>query len=293
MTNAEEKENEELEVSVEATEEEEVVSEETSSEDEESQQEEEAVESQEKPKRQTKFQKRIDDLTHKQREAERQRDEYYKVANQMVEENKKLREQAHSNIKFGAEEMEGRIKSELDSAKVEYKKAYEEGDADKIMEAQQKMIDASTQRGKLDQVKQYSDPSNFDQSDVPTVVPPPNSKAVEWASENPWFNKDMVMTNAAYTIHDELVKSGVQGDSEDYYSKLDDRMRSEFPHKFPDGKTSHQKSNVSNQTMVTPAGNQASTKSRKVRLSPSQVQVANRLGVPLEEYAKQFVALNN
>tara|TARA_Y100000401_G_scaffold4905_2_gene3419 strand:+ start:174 stop:1034 length:861 start_codon:yes stop_codon:yes gene_type:complete len=283
----EEDKNEELEVSVE---EETVEKEEEVSEEIEQQEE---VQVEEKPKKQSKFQKRIDDLTHKQREAERQRDEYYKVAQQVVEENKKLREQAQSNIKFGAEEMEGRLKSEIESANKEFKKAYEEGDADKIMEAQQKMIEASTQKTKLEQVKQYSDPSNFDESSSPTVVPPPNSKAVEWANENPWFNKDMVMTNAAYTIHDELVKSGVQGDSEDYYSKLDERIRSEFPHKFPDGKTTHQKNNVSNQTLVTPAGNQASTKSRKVRLSPSQVQVANRLGVPLEEYAKQFVALNN
>ena len=293
MTMAEEK-DEELEVSVEETEDEKNAEEEVVAE-EEKDSEEEALEPQEaRPKRQTKFQKRIDDLTKKQREAERQRDEYYKVANQILEENKKLRNEAQSNIKFGAEEMEGRIKSEIEAAKLDYKKAYEEGDADKIMEAQTKMIDVATQRSKLDQVKQYSDPANFDQSKVPDIVPPPNSRAVEWASENPWFNKDMVMTNAAYTIHDELVKGGVQGDSDEYYSKLDQRMKAEFPHKFADEKTSHQKTNVNNtSTVVTPAGNQASTKSRKVRLSPSQVQVANRLGVPLEEYAKQFVALTN
>jgi hypothetical protein len=253
----------------------------------------ETTEAEETPKK-GKFQKRIDDLTKRQREAERQRDEYYKVANSILEENKKLRDQAQSFTKFGATEMETRIESDIKNAETAYKSAYEEGDAEKIVQAQRKMIDAATQRGKLDQVKQASDPSNYE-SKVPDLVPPPNSRAVEWASRNPWFNNDMVMTNAAYTVHDELMKTGVTADSEDYYAQLDLRLSKEFPHKLSEDKTSQQKdSNVSNnQTVVTPAGNQVPHRSRKVRLTPSQVAVANRLGVPLEEYAKQFVALNN
>ena len=246
------------------------------------------------PPKKGKFQKRIDDLTKRQREAERQRDEYYKVANQILEENKKLREQAQSFTKFGATEMESRIESDIKNAETAYKSAYEEGDAEKIVEAQRKMIDAATQRGKLDQVKQASDPSHYE-SKVPDLVPPPNSRAVEWAGRNPWFNNDMVMTNAAYTIHDELMKTGVTADSEDYYAQLDLRLAKEFPHKLSSEQTTQQKdSNATNtQTVVTPAGNQSPHRSRKVRLTPSQVAVANRLGVPLEEYAKQFVALNN
>ena len=249
----------------------------------------------EKPKKSTKFQKRIDDLTRKQREAERQRDEYYNVAVKTMDENKKLRERTAQIGKFGTDEMEARIKSEIESATSAYKSAYEEGDADKIVEAQTRMIDASTQRGKLAEMRQASDQSGSTRPPDPSIPPPPNSRAVEWAERNSWFNKDMVMTNAAYTIHDEIVKSGVHGDSDAYYDQLDARIKQEFPHKFSSGEnvTDQKSSQNVNQTLVTPAGNQSPRKSRKVKLSPSQVAVAKRLGVPLEEYAKQFVALNN
>ena len=107
-----------------------------------------------------------------------------------MDENNSLRTTAKEFSNTSVSEMEARITSDIDKATSDFKKAYEEGDADKIMEAQTKMIDVATQRSKLDQVKQYSDPANFDQSKVPDIVPPPNSRAVEWASENPWFNKD-------------------------------------------------------------------------------------------------------
>ena len=248
-----------------------------------------------KPKRSTKFQKRIDDLTKKQREAERQRDEYYNVAVKTMEDNKKLRDQATQFGKFGTNEMEARIKSEIDGATSAYKAAYEEGDADKIIAAQTRMIDAATQRGKLAEMKQASDQSEKQQSLDQSIPPPPNTRAVEWAEQNPWFNRDMVMTNAAYTIHDELIKKGVRGDSDAYYDQLNERIQQEFPHKFPSDEivTSQKKDSTVSSPLVTPAGNQSPRKSRKVKLSPSQVAVANRLGVPLEEYAKQFVALNN
>jgi hypothetical protein len=258
---------------------------------------EEVVEDKEKKSQKpSKFQKRIDDLTHRQKEAERQRDEYYKVASQTMEENKKLRKQANQFGEFGTKEMEGRINSEMESAKQAYKIAYEEGDADKILDAQTKMMEATNRRGELAQMKQFSDqskqPSDVDRS----IPPPPNAKAVEWASGNPWFNSDMIMTNAAYTIHDELLKQGISGDSDLYYERLDNRMKEEFPHKFSSDDTMTVQKNAGNPvntTLVTPAGNQSPKKSRKVKLSPSQVAVAKRLGVPLEEYAKQFVALNN
>ena len=103
------------------------------------------------------------------------------------------------------------------------------------------------------------------------------------------------MTNVAYTIHDELIRSGVQADSDEYYGKLDERIRSELPNKFSEGQTDtpREKPPVAQQSIVTPAGNNVSSKSRKVRLTPSQVAVANRLGVSLEDYAKEYVALSS
>ena len=157
------------------------------------------------------------------------------------------------------------------------------------------MIDASSRRGELNQLKRVSDQSEVRNDFDRSIPPPPNGMAVEWAGKNSLFNKNMVMTNAAYTIHDELIKSGYNGDSQEYYDKLDSRIKEEFPHKFTSDDTMTDQKSTSNvnQSLVTPAGNQSPKKSRKVKLSPSQVAVAKRLGVPLEEYAKQFVALNN
>lgn len=242
----------------------------------------------EEPKKgKSNFQKRINDLTHKQREAERQRDEYYKVAQQVMDENNRLRQTAKGFSSHSANEMENRIKYEIESAKSDYKKAYEEGDADKIVEAQEKMVKAASQTSDLERVKEAANPKNYEAKEIP-ITPPPDMRAVEWANRNSWFNKDTVMTNAAYAIHDELIKKGVSAESDNYYEMIDSRMREEFPHKFEGKSTPKRKETVD--TVVTPGGNQ-SGKSRKVRLTPSQVAVANRLGVPLQEYAKQFAAL--
>ena len=238
-------------------------------------------------KKPTKYQKRIDELTHRQREAERQRDEYYSVAQKVMDENNKLRQQSKNFSSISATEMESRINADIANAKTEYKQAYEDGDADKIVEAQEKMVKAASQTSDLNKMKDYANPKNFEQRELPVVAPPPDQRAVEWAQDNTWFNQDMVMTNAAYAIHDELVKKGITAESANYYEMIDRRMKEEFPSKI--GGTSTPKS-TDHSTVVTPGGNQTG-KSRKVRLTPSQVAVANRLGVPLQEYAKQFAAL--
>ena len=238
-------------------------------------------------KKPTKYQKRIDELTHRQREAERQRDEYYSVAQKVMDENNKLRQQSKSFSSISATEMESRINADIANAKAEYKQAYEDGDADKIVEAQEKMVKAASQTSDLNKMKDHANPKNFEQRELPVVAPPPDQRAVEWAQDNTWFNQDMVMTNAAYAIHDELVKKGITAESANYYEMIDRRMKEEFPSKI--GGTSTPKS-TDHSTVVTPGGNQTG-KSRKVRLTPSQVAVANRLGVPLQEYANQFAAL--
>ena len=183
-------------------------------------------------KKPTKYQKRIDELTHRQREAERQRDEYYNVAKKVMDENNKLRQQSKSFSSISANEMEHRINADIENAKTAYKKAYEEGDADKIVEAQEKMVKAASQTSDLNKMKDYANPKNFEQQELPVVAPPPDQKAVQWAANNSWFNQDMVMTNAAYAIHDELVKKGITAESENYYEMIDRRMREEFPSKF-------------------------------------------------------------
>ena len=239
-------------------------------------------------KKPSKFQRRIDDLVHKQREAERQRDEYYKVAQKVMDENNRLRTEAKEFSSTSVSEMEARIEADIEKAKADYKSAYEDGDADRIIEAQDRMLKASSQTSKLEAMRSRAAPENYEEQ--APIAPPPDSKAVEWASRNNWFNQDKVMTNAAYAIHDEIVQQGITPDHDGYYDTIDRRMREEFPHKFTGGTTDSRSSkNVA--TVVTPGGNE-SGRSKKVRLSPSQVAVAKRLGVPLEEYAKQFVALD-
>ena len=243
------KDNDELEVEVEETEEETPKAEAQVQEDDSGQE----VESSEQPKKVSKFQKRIDDLVHKQREAERQRDEYYKVAQRVMDENNSLRNAAQEFSTTSVTEMEARISADIEKAKTDYRKAYEDGDADKIIEAQERMIKASSQTNRLDQMRQRSAPENY-QAPEP-IAPPPDSRAVEWASRNSWFNKDMVMTNAAYAIHDDVVKSGVQPSSDAYYEAIDSRMREEFPHKFKEEVTDSP--SPSRNTVVTPGGNES------------------------------------
>ena len=278
------KDNDELEVEVEESEEETPKAEAQVQDDVSGQ---ELAESDEQPKKSSKFQKRIDDLVHKQREAERQRDEYYKVAQKVMDENNSLRKKAQEFSTSSVTEMEARIEADMEKAKADYKKAYEEGDSDRLVEAQERMFKATSKTGELDSMKRQAAPENYKELDP--IAPPPDQRAVEWASKNSWFNKDSVMTNAAYAIHDEVVKSGVEISSDAYYNAIDRRMREEFPHKFQDEAQDTPSSNRN--TIVTPGGNE-SGRSKKVRLSPSQVAVAKRLGVPLEEYAKQFVALD-
>ena len=243
----------------------------------------------ETPKKPSKFQKRIDDLTHKQREAERQRDEYYRVAQTVMEENNKLRVAAKDFSSVSAKEMEDRINAEIAQAKADYRKAYEDGDADKLVDAQERMVKSASQTASVDKYKRAAESPQFNTQQQAPLPPPPDLRAVEWAKQNPWFNKDNVMTNAAYAIHDDLVKTGVTPDSPNYYETIDSRMRQEFPHKFQDDMEEPVRKKEAT-TVVTPGGNQTG-KARKVRLTPSQVAVAKRLGVPLESYAKEFIAL--
>lgn len=277
------KDNDELEVEVEENEEETPKAEAQVQGDDSGQE----LENSDQSKRPSKFQKRIDDLVHKQREAERQRDEYYKVAQKVMDENNSLRKKAQEFSTSSVSEMEARIEADIQKAKADYKKAYEEGNSDELVEAQERMFKATSQTSRLEAMKQEASPDNY--KEMEPIAPPPDQRAVEWASRNTWFNNDSVMTNAAYAIHDEVVKSGVEISSDAYYEAIDKRMREEFPHKFKDDP--QDTGGSYRNTVVTPGGNE-SGRSKKVRLSPSQVAVAKRLGVPLEEYAKQFVALD-
>ena len=244
-------------------------------------------------------QSRIKKLTEKYRQEERDKAEALRVSQQLLEENKKLKTRMQALDTGYLSEYGTRLQSQTDAAKRAYKEAYEAGDTDKMLEAQQALsnIAIETQRyntaktraeqqAKM-QVQRQEQPVQQQQvAQQPQQQPPqPDPRAQSWAEKNDWFGQDKVMTASAFAIHQQLVEEeGFDPQTDEYYTEVDRRIRSEFPHKFQTAKKSGGGSQVAS------AGNSASRSNkqgrRSVKLTHSQVAIAKKLGVPLEEYAK-------
>ena len=242
-------------------------------------------------------QSRIKKLTEKYRQEERDKAEALRVSTQLLEENKKLKSRVQALDTGYLSEYGSRIESQTDAAKRVYKEAYEAGDTDKMLEAQQALsnIAIETQRyntakARADQqarvqVQQQEQPAQQPQPAQQQQQQKPDPRAQDWASKNEWFGQDKVMTAAAFALHSQLTDDeGFDPSSDEYYTEVDRRIRAEFPHKFQTTKKSGGGSQVAS------AGNSASRSTkpgrRSVKLSHSQVAIAKKLGVPLEEYAK-------
>ena len=238
----------------------------------------------------TGVQTRIYKLTKRFREEERQKQTAIQFAENVRKENESLKQRLDSLDKGYQQQFTDRVDSQLDTAKRVLKEAHETGDVDKIVEAQEALSNLAYERGSLAKAKRET-------SDTEQVVKqpqqpqaqapaPPDPKAEAWASRNNWFGQDEIMTYAAFGVHRRLVEDeGFDPSSDEYYSELDNRMRSEFPHKF-DQKS---KSNGGSRKVASAEASASRNKSgrrRSVRLTPSQVAIAKRLNVPLEEYAK-------
>jgi|DEB0MinimDraft_10_1074344.scaffolds.fasta_scaffold09626_2 hypothetical protein len=243
-------------------------------------------------------QKRIKKLTEKYREAERQGQEATTFAQQVLEENKKLRERMEKLDSGYLTEYGARIEAQIGTARKAYKDAYEAGDTDAMIEAQEALARATGEKDRYDMAKRRADQQrearpaqeNLAQyAQMPTQQPQPqhaqpDPKAQSWAEKNEWFGQDEVMTYAAFGIHRKLVEEeGFDPTSDEYYTEIDRRMRVEFPQKFAAKKSS-------TKSQVASAGSSASRTNkqgrRSVKLSPSQIAIAKKLNVPLEEYAK-------
>jgi hypothetical protein len=240
-------------------------------------------------------QKRISRLTEKYRKEERDRQEAVRLAQQLLQEKQQLEGRLKQLDSGYLNEYGARIEAQISTARRAYKDAYEAGDTDKMIEAQEALARASTDKQRYDlaksranervqttavQQEQYVAPQPQRVAQQPQVDP----KAQSWAEKNDWFGQDEVMTYAAFGVHRKLVEEeGFDPQSDEYYSEIDRRMRTEFPHKF-------QTSKKSGNSQVAPAGSSASRSTkqgrRTVRLSPSQIAIAKKLNVPLEEYAK-------
>jgi hypothetical protein len=182
------------------------------------------------------------------------------------------------------------VDSELTGAKIAYKDAYESGDADRLIEAQEHLTAAKLKADKLDNFKLPSLQEEDTEVQEPQAAPQRarDPKAEAWVQENSsWFHVDDEMTAYAMGLHNKLVKSGVDPRSDEYYEKIDSRMRKVFPEEFDDVVEQQTQSEEREQqpTVVAPATR--STSPNKVKLKKSQIAIAKRLGVPLEEYAKQ------
>ena len=241
--------------------------------------------------------KRIDRLTYKIREAERREKEALSFAEQIKRERDDLQTKFTKLDDGYVNEFSTRVKSELESAKASLKQAVSAGDVDAQVAAnqalarlaiEQERINATEEQRKLSEKAQENAGQTIQQPVQSNVQQPktqPDPKAEAWAEKNEWFGKDEAMTYASFGIHKKLVEEeGFNPSSDEYYEEIDRRLRTEFPQKFNDG-GEVQGSKQPVQTVAS-ATRTTRTGRKTVRLTPSQVAIAKKLGVPLEEYAK-------
>ena len=245
-------------------------------------------------------QRRIAKLTHKWREAQRQADEATEYAKAQI----KLKEKAEAKISKlepgFMKSSEDAIKSGLEAAKAALAKAREAGDINAEVEAQALISEYGYKQAKFAETKiaqeelakqketQVKTPEiNLDRRQPAAQTPDPKAEA--WANKNSWFGQDTAMTYTAFDLHKKLTEQeGFDPSSDEYYSEIDKRIRLEFPHKFDTNKSETGETTTKPVQTVASAKRSTNTGRKTVRLTPSQVAIAKKLGVPLEEYAKQL-----
>ena len=239
--------------------------------------------------------KRIAKLTKKMREAERQREEALRFAENVKRERDQFKTAATSLDKNYATEMEGRITSSLSAAQAKLAAARTNEDSKAEVEALTAISQLGYEQGKLAEIKSQHAMEETAANEKPTLQPHHNTakqpardpKAEAWAEENDWFGKDNAMTYTAFDLHRKLTEEeGMDPQSDEYYVEVDKRIRLEFPHKF--GKVEEQQTSKPTQNVAS-ATRSSKTGRKTVRLTPTQVTIAKKLGVPLEEYAKQLI----
>jgi len=243
-----------------------------------------------------KVKKRIDKLTARLRETQRREEAALEYAKNVQQQNQKLEQVFQQTDTQRLEEMQNRVGTQLMALKHVIKKAREEGDIDTETEAQQRLTTMVMEQQRLnattdDRKRQAANPRQVEQ---PEIFRPrqaePDIRAEEWAEQNPWFGSNTVMTHTVRGIHMDLVqKEGFDPSSDEYYSEIDRRMSRIFPSEY--GTEPTQQNNRTNRPVqtVAPATRSSGVNNsarRTVRLTPSQVAIAKKLGVPLEEYAK-------
>ena len=232
--------------------------------------------------------KRIDKLTYRMREAERQREEAVKLAKQMAEQNAALQTKLQSSDTTLVNEYNNRVSSQKEQARKALKEAQELGDAEAIALATEAVAKTSLEEQNVQRLmsrqKQQAEAQPQVENPVEQQLQPAllDSKTEEWAEKNSWFGQDDGMTYAAMGIHQKLLKEGVAPSTKHYFERVDAEMRELFPTRFAD-----ETKNVQSSVAGTSRGAAPAKKgTRSVKLTPSQMAIAKRIGVPYEEYAK-------
>jgi hypothetical protein len=236
--------------------------------------------------------------------ADRERHEAVRIASKLAEENKQLK----TKLSSGEQEYVGVAKhsavQELEAAKKEYRDAYDAGDSEKLVDAQEKLTMAKIKVDKLDNYnpiykKPAEDDENVVQMPQQQSIPRPDNKAVDWQEKNEWFGQDEEMTSLALGLHEKLKRNGVSIGSDEYYDTIDKTMRRRFPESFEDDQDTETEkvraeepqktSKPRASTVVAPASR--STSPKKIRLSNTQVALAKKLGLTPEQYARELTKL--
>ena len=237
-------------------------------------------------------QRRIAKLTKKWREAERQKEAALDYAKGVQYEHSQLKTRFSKLEPNYVKALENRVTAGMDAAKAKLTTAREAGDINAEVDAQKSIAQLGIEEVRLNALKDRQSQEKEKEVKIPSLAdtvgktPPPDPKAEAWAEKNAWFGKDNAMTYTAFDYHKKLTEDeGFDPNSEEYYAEIDKRMKLDFPHKF--GKTDSQESTKLTQTVAS-AKRSVNPSRKTVRLTSSEVAIAKKLGVPLEEYAKQL-----
>ena len=231
--------------------------------------------------------------------ADRERQEAIKFAQQIAEENKKLKTTLSSGEESYIQTLKTALENQLSLAKRDYREAYDSGNTEQIIEAQQRMNDAQF---RLSQANNYAPQykNSLQESEKEVYIPQnqpqapkPDNRALAWQENNEWFGKDEEMTSLALGVHEKLVRSGIDPTSDEYYRRIDSTMQKRFPEYFGDATLDEEKpaERTKPSTVVAPATR--STAPKKVRLTKTQVALAKKFGLTPEQYARETLKLEN
>lgn len=243
--------------------------------------------------------KRVYHQERREKEAAiREQQEAVALAKKMLEENKKLKERLSHGETAYVDTVKQAAAQELEAAKSEFKLAYESGDADRLLEAQERMTNAKLRMDKAE-TYEYQKKNTLQEPEVEVQIPQsrpntPDQRALAWQQSNTWFGQDEEMTSLALGLHEKLVRSGVPAGSDEYYKRIDNTMRKRFPENFEEDEVVEVEEPVKAQkpkasTVVAPATR--STSPKKIRMSKTQVMLAKKLGLTPEQYARELTKL--